>query len=80
MTRDEFAEMIENGSDIMFSVRERNYTILTWPEEGIAIGEQSPNDNELRYYDTPKALLAGFKVDDISLGELSGEIIITQYA
>ena len=80
MTKNDFASLIENGSDIMFSVMGKNYTILTWTPEGIAIGEQHPNDNELQYYNSPIELLDGFTVEGIPLGELSHLVKITEYA
>lgn len=48
MTRSEFIRKIEEGRDIMFDVLGRHYTILTWLDEGIGIGEQYPNDDELK--------------------------------
>ena len=40
MTRVEFIQKIENGSDILFDVADRHYVIFTWMEDGIGIGEQ----------------------------------------
>ena len=79
MTRSELIDRIENGSDILFSVAERNFTILTWTEDGIAIGEQYPNDHEIRYFGTPEELVDNFMIGGKSLGELSTDIVITQY-
>ena len=79
MTRAELIDRIESGSDILFSVAGRHYTILTWTEEGIAIGEQYPHDREIRYFATPEELVDNFMIDGKSLGELSESIIITQY-
>lgn len=64
----------------MFSVAGKQYTILTWTDDGIAIGEQYPNDGDLLYYDTAEELVDGFKIGDKSLGEMSKEIRITQYS
>ena len=80
MTRSEFEKLIENGSDIMFSVFGRKYTILTWTDLGICIGEQYPNDGELQYYDTPAELLRNFKINNIPIGEITKDIFITQYS
>lgn len=80
MTKNDFAGLIENGSDIMFSVLGKNYTILTWTEEGIAIGEQSPSDDKLCYYSSPMALLDGFTVENTPLGDLSHLVTITDYS
>lgn len=80
MTKAELIEKINNGSDIMFSVSDRHYTILTWTDEGIAIGEQHPNDGELLYFDTAEELVDGFKIGNKTLGELPERIVITQYS
>jgi len=79
MTRGELIDKIENGSDILFSVAGRHYTILTWTEEGIAIGQQHPNDHEIRYFGTPEELVDNFVIGKKTLGELSKDIVITQY-
>lgn len=80
MTRAELIDKIDNGSDIMFSVAGKQYTILTWTDDGIAIGEQYPNDSEIKYFDTPEELVDNFKIAGKPLGEMSKEIVITQYA
>ena len=79
MTRAELIDIIDNGSDIMFSVAGRHYTILTWTDKGIAIGEQYPNDHEIRYFETAEELVDHTVIDGKSLGEMAGEIVITQY-
>ena len=78
MTKAELVNKIENGNDIMFSVVGKHFTILTWPDEGIAIGEQNSKEKP-RYFDTPEELVEQFTVDGRSLGELSSKIVITQY-
>lgn len=80
MTKADFVEKIENGSDIMFSVSGKQFTILTWMDDGIAIGEQHPNDGDLQYYDTAEDLVDSFLVDGKPLGSLSSNIKITQYS
>ena len=80
MTRDELIDKIDNGSDIMFSVSGRNFTILTWTDDGIAIGEQYPNDSEIQYFETPEELVDSFTINGKTLGELSNKIVITQYS
>lgn len=79
MTKSELIEKIDNGNDIMFNVGNRRYTILTWTDEGIAIGEQHPNDGELQYYDSSEELVEGFKINGKPLASLSEQIVITQY-
>lgn len=80
MTRAELVDKIDNGSDIMFSVVGKQYTVLTWTDDGIAIGEQHPNDGELQYFDTPEELVDTFMIAGKTLGELADKIVITQYS
>ena len=80
MTKDDFVEKIENGSDIMFSVSGKQFTILTWMDDGIAIGEQHPNDGDLQYYDTAEDLVERFMIDGKPLGAIASNIKITQYS
>ena len=63
MTRTELIEKIVNGNDIMFSVSDKHDTILTWMDDGTAISEQFPNDNELLYLNTAEDLVDKFTVD-----------------
>ena len=79
MTRAEFVKKIENGSDIMFDVRGKHFTILTWPADGIAIDEQHPNDGNVQYFDSAEALVDGFSVDGKQLAVIANEIRITDY-
>ena len=78
MTKIELISKIENGNDIMFTVIGKHYTILTWPDEGIAIGEQNSYDKPA-YFDTPENLVNQFTIDGRSLGDLASKVIITQY-
>ena len=80
MTKKELNNLIAEGSDIMFSVAGRNFTIITWTDDGIAIGEQSPNDGELEFFETPEDLLEKFMVNGAPLGQLADKVTITQYA
>lgn len=70
---------IDNGSDIMLSVAGKHYTILTWTDDGIAIGEQHPNGGDLQYFNTSEELVDRFMIAGNALGELSMKITITQY-
>lgn len=79
MTKAELIDKIENGSDIMFDVANRHFTILTWMDEGIAISEQHPHDGEPQYFDTAEALVEGFKINGKPLGSLSDKVVIVQY-
>lgn len=83
MTRNELVELIENGRDIMFDCLDKHYTILTWTNEGIFIGEQitdTQRDDIHEYYDTAEQLVSNFKVNGIYLYELLDKITITEYS
>ena len=80
MTKADLIEKIKTGSDIMFSVAGKQYTILTWTDDGIAIGEQHPNDGELQYYDTAEDLVERFVVDGKPLEAIASNVRITQYS
>jgi len=78
MTRNELTTLVENGCDIMFDVGGKHYTILTWPEDGIVIGEQR-SDYDVAFPDVD-SLLNGYLVNGIPLGELAEEVVITDYS
>ena len=80
MTKTKLNDLINEGSDIMFSVDGRSFTIITWTDDGIAVGEQSPNDGDLEFFKTAEDLLENFMVNGTPLGELAEKVIITQYA
>lgn len=80
MKKAELIEKITDGNDIMFSVSGKHYTILTWTDDGIAIGEQHPNDGDLLYFDTAEELVDKFKIGDKTLGEVAERIVITHYS
>lgn len=60
LKRSDFIDKIKQGSDIMFDVDNKHYTILTWMDEGIGIGEQYPNESELRFFKTAEDLVDNF--------------------
>ena len=80
MKKSEFIVKIENGRDIMFDVGEHHYTIITWLDEGIGIGEQNKPQSEILIYPDADALLKDFLVDDKPLGDLTENIVITDYS
>ena len=78
MTKNEFIEKIKNAMDcIVFTVHGQGYTILVWPEEGITINEWNSEKEDV--FPTSEALVDGFLVNGIPLGELTNEIIIKDY-
>lgn len=79
MTKNEFITKIENGSDIMFDVSGKHFTILTWCDDGIGIDEQYPNERGMQYFKTAKELVENFVVDNVHIGDLANKIVITDY-
>ena len=80
MTKNEFINKIERGSDIMFDVHDKHFTILTWCNEGIGIDEQHPNEKGMQYFETASELAEKFLVNNIPIGNLVNNIIITDYS
>ena len=78
MTSTDFIEKIKHGSDIMFDVSGKHYTILTWPDEGIVICEQNVAREE-RCFDSAESLVEKFEVNGVPLVDLCHEIVITDY-
>lgn len=79
MTRDKLIQLIEEAMDcIVFTVVGKGYTILVWPDEGISIVEWNQEETKKIYPDA-RSLVENFKVDCVPLGDLAGEIIITEY-
>lgn len=70
---------IEKGSDIMFDVMGRHFTILTWHEKGIAIDEQHPNDGNMQFFSSAEELVNGFMVDGKPLADIADKVVITDY-
>ncbi|MGN1114311.1 MAG: hypothetical protein ACI4RC_04240 [Oscillospiraceae bacterium] len=80
MTRNELIDLIENGGDIMFDCLDKHYTILTWTDDGIFIGEQiTENQKEdiHEYFDSAEHLVSNFKVNGVHLYDLLDKINIT---
>ncbi|MDO5125344.1 MAG: hypothetical protein Q4D35_03090 [Ruminococcus sp.] len=80
MTKSEFIDLIENGGDIMFDCLDKHYTILTWTDDGIFIGEQiteTQKEEISEYFNSAEDLVANFKVHGIPLGELIDEVNVT---
>ena len=78
MTREDLIWKIEHGDDIMFDVHGRHFTILTWYEEGINIGEQNKAQGG-EFFQTAEELLNYFLVEGVPLKDMVTEIVITDY-
>lgn len=64
----------------MFDVGGRHYTIITWLDDGIGIGEQNKPESEISVYPDAETLLKDFLVDDKPLGDLTEKVVITDYS
>ena len=80
MTRSEFITKIENGYDNMFDVAGKHYTILTWTDAGIEIGEQNRPDVPIQCFATAEQLVDNFLVHDVPLSKLVQKVVITDYS
>ncbi len=78
MTKSDFVWKIEHGDDIMFDVSAKHYTIFTWDEKGIFIGEQNVDDDG-EYFDTAEDLVSKFIVDGVPLENIIDSVNITEY-
>lgn len=75
MTRNELIRRVKYGTDIVFSVQGKCFTILNWEQYIIA----EAYAEEEKTYETAEELVDQFMVNGKSLGELAGEIVIEQY-
>ena len=80
MTRNEFIAKIENGRDVLFTVAGKGFTILTWPAEGIAIGDWSRPNDKPQFFQTAQELVDNFMVHNVPLKDLVHKIVITEYS
>lgn len=80
MTKSELIEKIDKGSDIMFDVCGKHYTIFTWCEEGIFVGEHHCTPTRESFFKTAQDLVENFRVNGVPLGELAAGIRITEYS
>ena len=80
MGREEFAEKIENGRDILFEVAGKRFAIFTWMDDGIGIVERDVPGSEIQCFDSAEQLIDGFKVHDVPLAQLIRRVKITEYS
>lgn len=71
----ELKKLIEFGSDIELTIRGKEYVILPWTQEGIAIGERYSDDDE--YFETADSLFIEYLIDGIPFHQLEDEMEIT---
>ncbi|SDA20100.1 hypothetical protein SAMN02910447_01681 [Ruminococcus sp. YE71] len=80
MTKKELIELIDTSGDIMFDCEDKHYTILTWTDEGIFIGEQiteTQKKDRHEYFKTGEQLVSEFLVNGKPLGDICDRIVIT---
>lgn len=75
MTRDEWIRRVKYGTDIIFNVQGKCFTIFNWDQ--FIITEAYAEED--KRYDTAEELVDQFMVNGKSLGELAGEIVIEDY-
>lgn len=63
--REVLKQAILKGSDIEFSVDGQKYTIIPWLEDGIAIGPQNLDDDQI--FPDADALLLGYQIGGMPL-------------
>ena len=76
MTRDKFKTIIETSGDIMFDCLDKHYTILTWTDNGITIGEQN-NDNDDMVFKSADDLINNYLINGKPLSDIIDNIVIT---
>ena len=79
MTLNEWINLIEEGSDILFDVAGHELVIFTWLDDGIGIGERGGREPLERFADA-KSLVDGYLVAGTPLKELVNQIIIREYS
>ena len=79
MTKQELIEKIKNGTDIMFTIGEKGFTICDseTDEQGKNIASWG-GANAVIYPDA-ESLVNQFTIDGKVLGDLANEVIITDY-
>lgn len=80
MTKNEFFEKVENGSEIMFMIGDRGFTILNYYDDGPDIGEWNKPETVRKFKDV-ESLMKEYQVEGKSLESYaSNSIRITDYS
>lgn len=79
MTKNEFYEKVENGSEIMFVIGKRGFTILNYYEDGPDIGEWNKPETVKKFKDVT-SLLEQYTIDQKPLKDYVNTIRITDYS
>ena len=73
--RQKLKELIDTGGDIEFSLGGVMYTILPWTDNGILIGPQGTDEDEV--FKTADELIDGYCINGYPLATLLSQITIT---
>lgn len=79
MTKDEFLRLVKDGSDIMFKIGNRGFTILAWREGGPDIAEWDKPETAMQFKDA-ETLVNGYTVNGKPIGEQVDRITIIDYS
>ncbi len=79
MTKNEFVGKVENGSEIMFKIGSRGFTIFSYSSGDVDIGEWGKS-NTVRKFPDVESLLNKYNVNGKPLKESVGLIKITDYS
>ena len=80
MTKEELVSLIEDGSDIVFEVNDKSFTILTWTEGGISIAEGYKPETEKKYK-IATDLVSEYIIDGTNtLASFANDVRIVEYS
>jgi len=72
--REKLIDLMRRGADIEFLCRGRMFTILAWLEDGISIGPQDSDEDDI--FPDAETLLREYEIDGIPMERLLSEIFI----
>lgn len=67
-------ELVEFGADIEFRFQGKDYIILPWTDDGIAIGEKNGDDS---VFDSYEDLISKYVIDGFLMKDILEKIEIT---
>ena len=79
MAVNRFKELIETSGDIMFECDDKKFTICTWCEQGIMIGEQNSPVEDSKYFASADELINNFLVNGVPLAKQTDSIKVEFY-
>ena len=79
MTKNEFIEKVKNGSEIMFMIGKRGFTIVNYFDDGPDIGEWNKVET-VQKFENAVSLVEGYIIDGRALADYAESIKITDYS